>query len=241
MINRLLISSPEENKNIFLLTYEFVPGYNTIITGTGAWANVRSAFFMHKKQAAGKFILFDSQIKPMFLMIGKEYQVMSKLFVPEGYKPALSVYETQTAIGKINRLFEDNLARPLIWAGYPLPFCPAPHRINDDLNGIERPLNSISRKRTGQRSNRTFPCEMEKDCPSQLWISPLGKAYIQIWMQYAGMRRWIIFILYMWIMGLGKSHLPFWAQPGYFKGGLKSCGSGLRHTGKHCRRIPCFK
>ena len=38
---------------------------------------------------------------------------MSKLVVPEGYRSVLSVYETQTAISGIKKLFEDNLSKAL--------------------------------------------------------------------------------------------------------------------------------
>lgn len=66
---------------------------------------------------------------------------MSKLFVPEGYRPILSVYETQTAIGGIKRIFEDNLSRTLNLKRVSAPLFVEPQTgLNDDLNGIERPV-----------------------------------------------------------------------------------------------------
>ena len=38
---------------------------------------------------------------------------MSHTIVPAGYRPALSLYETQRAIGLIKRLFEDRLCGTL--------------------------------------------------------------------------------------------------------------------------------
>jgi len=38
---------------------------------------------------------------------------MSKLTVPKNYRTILSVYETQTGIGEIKRLFEDKLSGAL--------------------------------------------------------------------------------------------------------------------------------
>ncbi|MCL2285648.1 MAG: aspartate--ammonia ligase, partial [Firmicutes bacterium] len=38
---------------------------------------------------------------------------MSKLIIPGGYKSRLSLYETQTAIGKMKRIFEDKLSGAL--------------------------------------------------------------------------------------------------------------------------------
>jgi len=64
---------------------------------------------------------------------------MSKLVVPKGYKSILSVYETQTAIGAIKRLFEDNLSRALNLHRVSAPLFVEPQSgLNDDLNGIER-------------------------------------------------------------------------------------------------------
>ena len=66
---------------------------------------------------------------------------MSKLTVPEGYRSMLSIYETQVAIGTIKRIFEDNLAQALNLkrASAPL-FVGSQTGLNDDLNGIERPV-----------------------------------------------------------------------------------------------------
>lgn len=66
---------------------------------------------------------------------------MSKLTVPQGYKSSLSLYETQSAIGKIKRIFEDNLSNALNLKRVSAPlFVLAGTGINDDLNGIERPV-----------------------------------------------------------------------------------------------------
>jgi aspartate--ammonia ligase len=66
---------------------------------------------------------------------------MSKLFVPEGYKPAMSLYETQSAIGGIKRIFEDELSRALNLKRVSAPLFVDPLTgLNDDLNGIERPV-----------------------------------------------------------------------------------------------------
>ncbi len=66
---------------------------------------------------------------------------MSKLLKSTSYKPVLSVYTTQKAIGNVKRIFEDNLsaALNLIRVSAPLFVEPATG-LNDDLNGIERPV-----------------------------------------------------------------------------------------------------
>ena len=66
---------------------------------------------------------------------------MSKLFIPTGYRSDLSVYETQTAIGCIKRVFEDNLAQALNLKRVSAPLLVEPKTgLNDDLNGVERPV-----------------------------------------------------------------------------------------------------
>ena len=66
---------------------------------------------------------------------------MSKFFIPENYKPTLSVYETQTAIGKLRRDFENNLCNALDITRVSAPlFVESTMGLNDDLNGVERPV-----------------------------------------------------------------------------------------------------
>lgn len=66
---------------------------------------------------------------------------MSKLTKPTGYKPILSVYETQTAIGNVKRTFEDNLSSALNLKRVSAPLFVEPQTgLNDNLNGTERPV-----------------------------------------------------------------------------------------------------
>lgn len=66
---------------------------------------------------------------------------MSKLIVPKGYKSVLNLYDTQTAIGKIKRIFDDHLSSALNLRRVSAPlFVMSNTGINDDLNGIERPV-----------------------------------------------------------------------------------------------------
>jgi len=66
---------------------------------------------------------------------------MSKFIVPEAYQSALSLYETQKAIGTLQRVFEDNLsvALNLVRTSAPL-FVATGTGLQDDLNGVERPV-----------------------------------------------------------------------------------------------------
>jgi len=61
--------------------------------------------------------------------------------MPNGYKPRLAVYETQTAIDYIKRTFQMNLAIELNLRRVSAPlFVEGDSGLNDNLNGVERPV-----------------------------------------------------------------------------------------------------
>ncbi len=67
---------------------------------------------------------------------------MSKSVIPQGYAPLLNLYDTQKAIGLLNRVFEDTLAGALSLRRVSAPlFVQAATGLNDDLNGVERPVS----------------------------------------------------------------------------------------------------
>ena len=66
---------------------------------------------------------------------------MSRTVIPQGYQSLLSLYETQKAISLLKRLFEDKLAGALKLHRVSAPlYVAASSGLNDDLNGIERPV-----------------------------------------------------------------------------------------------------
>ena len=67
---------------------------------------------------------------------------MSEIQIPQGYTSLLSIYETQKAISLLKRLFEDKLAGALRLHRVSAPlFVSASSGLNDDLNGVERPVS----------------------------------------------------------------------------------------------------
>ena len=63
------------------------------------------------------------------------------IFIPEGYKPRLAVYDTQRAIDYIKRTFQMNLAIELNLRRVSAPlFVTEDSGLNDNLNGYERPV-----------------------------------------------------------------------------------------------------
>ena len=67
---------------------------------------------------------------------------MPKTAIPTGYAPSLNLYDTQKAIGLLKRIFEDTLAGALNLRRVSAPlFVQAATGLNDDLNGVERPVS----------------------------------------------------------------------------------------------------
>jgi len=66
---------------------------------------------------------------------------MTKTFIPAGYTPQMSLYETQDAISFIKREFQDSLSRALHLKRVTAPLFVEPESgLNDNLNGVERPV-----------------------------------------------------------------------------------------------------
>lgn len=75
---------------------------------------------------------------------------MSKIIIPKNYRSALSLYETQTAIGLLKRTFEEKLCLALNLKRVSAPLFVDPDTgLNDDLSGIERPVR-FDLKETGK-------------------------------------------------------------------------------------------
>lgn len=67
---------------------------------------------------------------------------MEHLFIPEGYKSALSVKETEGAIKHVKDHFERQLAKQLNLTRVSAPLFVKPESgLNDNLNGVERPVS----------------------------------------------------------------------------------------------------
>jgi aspartate--ammonia ligase len=67
---------------------------------------------------------------------------MNKCYIPAGYTPALSVYDTQRAIEFIKKNFQNNLCHALNLKRVSAPlFVEEASGLNDNLNGHERPVS----------------------------------------------------------------------------------------------------
>ena len=66
----------------------------------------------------------------------------TKTYIPDHYAPLLNLYDTQKAISLLKRVFEDTLCGNLHLRRVSAPlFVEAASGLNDDLNGVERPVS----------------------------------------------------------------------------------------------------
>jgi aspartate--ammonia ligase len=67
---------------------------------------------------------------------------MNKVFIPEGYRPALDAYDTQRAIAYIKQTFQDEFSGALNLKRVSAPlFVTENSGLNDNLSGVERPVS----------------------------------------------------------------------------------------------------
>ena len=67
--------------------------------------------------------------------------IMSHITIPEGYQSLLGLYDTQKAIGLIKTIFQEKLCMALHLKRVTAPlFVMQGSGLNDDLNGVERPV-----------------------------------------------------------------------------------------------------
>ena len=75
---------------------------------------------------------------------------MSKLILPENYRPALELYDTQVAIKMVKDYFQQALTTRLKLLRVTAPLFVDPHSgLNDNLNGVERPVSFDIKEQDG--------------------------------------------------------------------------------------------
>jgi len=77
---------------------------------------------------------------------------MSKIYIPEGYESALDLRETQIAIKDVKDFFQRELATQLNLHRVSAPLFVTPESgLNDNLNGVERPVSFEIRESAGKK------------------------------------------------------------------------------------------
>ena len=99
----------------------------------------------------------------------------TKTYIPEHYAPLLNLYDTQKAIGLLKRVFEDTLCGNLRLRRVSAPlFVEAASGLNDDLNGVERPVSfdipaGMPRWSTPWPSGSAWPCTTTTSPWARAW------------------------------------------------------------------------
>ena len=76
---------------------------------------------------------------------------MSHITIPEGYQSLLGLYDTQKAIGLIKTIFQEKLCMALHLKRVTAPlFVMQGSGLNDDLNGVERPVTFDIKEQNGR-------------------------------------------------------------------------------------------
>ena len=82
-------------------------------------------------------------------------ELKSKVFIPENYKSNLSLLETEIAIKKVKDFFENKLAETLNLTRVSAPLFVDPDSgLNDNLNGVERPVAFDIKEQDGKIVDR---------------------------------------------------------------------------------------
>ncbi len=100
---------------------------------------------------------------------------MSRVVVPEGYRSVLSLYDTQEAIALIKKTFEKSLCSALNLKRVSAPlFVEGASGLNDDLNGVERPV-SFTLRETGAQAQVVHSLAKWKRLALHDYGFPLGE------------------------------------------------------------------
>ena len=103
-----------------------------IVFAQDVWYN-DSQVYVHR--------LFFERNKPIWTAYIKERLIYLKYSIPEGYKSPLSLFETQLAIKDVKDYFQNSLSSALHLRRVTAPLFVRPETgLNDNLNGIERPV-----------------------------------------------------------------------------------------------------
>jgi aspartate--ammonia ligase len=99
-------------------------------------------------------------------------EMKTNLIIPDQYQSPLDLRETEQAIRLIKEFFQVNLSFELNLMRVTAPlFVKAGTGINDDLNGIERPVSFGIKAMDGMGRDSAIPCQVETNDAGRLWFT----------------------------------------------------------------------
>ena len=109
---------------------------------------------------------------------------MSRVVVSEGYRSVLSLYDTQEAIALIKKTFEKSLSNALNLKRVSAPlFVEGASGLNDDLNGVERPVSFDAARNRRAGAGGAFAGQMEAPGAARLRL-PDGRGAVYRYERY---------------------------------------------------------
>ena len=82
---------------------------------------------------------------------------MEHLYIPKGYTSELTLYDTQVAIKTVKDFFQQTLAEQLYLLRVSAPLFVTPESgLNDNLNGVERPVTFGIREQEERPGKEVF-------------------------------------------------------------------------------------
>ena len=107
---------------------------------------------------------------------------MEQLIIPMGYHADLNLHDTQVAIKTVKDFFQQTLAQKLNLLRVSAPvFVDPSSGLNDNLNGVERPVSFDIKGQEQTRLRSSIPLPNGKDMPSKNTAFPMGKVCTLIW------------------------------------------------------------
>ena len=95
-------------------------------------------------------------------LLHRKVSTTMNFIVPAGYTPDINLKETQVAIKIVKDFFQKELTKQLNLTRVSAPLFVTPESgLNDNLNGVERPVAFDIRGRRETGGDRPFPREME--------------------------------------------------------------------------------
>ena len=89
---------------------------------------------------------------------------MEKFIIPKDYHSELNLHDTQIAIKTVKDFFQNLLSQRLNLSRVSAPLFVDPDSgLNDNLNGVERPVHLISKNRTEGKLKLSSPLQNGKD------------------------------------------------------------------------------
>ena len=89
---------------------------------------------------------------------------MEKFIIPKDYHSELNLHDTQIAIKTVKDFFQNLLSQRLNLSRVSAPLFVDPDSgLNDNLNGVERPVTLISKNRTEGKLKLSSPLQNGKD------------------------------------------------------------------------------